>query len=123
MEHDEIIEMLEDFGTCLGGERFKEVKGWDDNITVQGKIENGDDIFLEYSEDDGITGQSIKVNMHKIGISDCSFYARTNPSDAVSMLIGNYFANRRDALTQSDLNAIANINLSELRDAIDIWLK
>ena len=122
MEHDEIIEMLEDFGTCLGGERFKEVKGWKDYITIQGKIENGDDIFLEYSEDD-ITGKSIKVNMHKIGLSDCAFYGRTNPSVAVSMLIGNYFVNRRDALTQSDLNAIANINLSELRDAIDIWLK
>ena len=27
MEHDEIITMLEDIGTCFGGRNFKEVKG------------------------------------------------------------------------------------------------
>ena len=121
MEHDEIIEMLEDFGTCLGGEKFKDISD-KDTIIIKGKLENGDDIYLDYYEDD-VVGKMIRVNCGKIGLCDCSFNPRSNVSNDVSRLIGNYFANRRDALTQSDLNAIANINLSELRDAIDIWLK
>ena len=122
MEHDEIIEMLEDFGTCLGGERFKEINNKDD-IIIKGKIENGDDIYLEYCDYDGADAFVGVTFGNKTVLRDCAFNSRLNVSNEVSRILGNYFANRRDALTQSDLNAIANINLSELRDAIDIWLK
>ena len=121
MEKEEILDMLYDFADCLGGTNFKEIKGKFGNITIKAKIENGDDIYLEYYDYDG-ADPFIGVKFGNRGsFNDCDFNPRIDVYSEISRLLGNYFANRRDALTQSDLEAINNINLKSLRDAIDIW--
>ena len=121
MEKEEILDMLYDFADWLGGTNFKEIKGKFDNITIKAKIENGDDIYLEYCDYDGADPYIGVTFGNKSGLQDCAFNPRLDVSNEVSRLLGNYFANRKHGLTQSDLEAIGNINLNALREAIDVW--
>ena len=121
MEKEEILDMLYDFADCLGGTNFKQIKGRFDNITIKAKIENGDDIYLEYCDYDGADPFIGVTFGNNKSLEDCAFNHRLDVSNEVSRLLGNYFANRGRGLTQSDLEAIANINLNALREAVDVW--
>ena len=91
MEKEEILDMLYDFADCLGGTNFKEIKGKFDNITIKAKIENGDDIYLEYCDYDGADSYIGVTFGNKSGLQDCAFNPRLDVSNEVSRLLGNYF--------------------------------
>ena len=90
MEKEEILDMLYDFADCLGGTNFKEIKGKFDNITIKAKIENGDDIYLEYCDYDGADSYIGVTFGNKSGLQDCAFNPRLDVSNEVSRLLGNY---------------------------------
>lgn len=116
---DEIFDILYDFADCLGAEKVKEFPT-KENRWVVGKISNGDNIYLEYSE---YTKPKVLVYMGRPdGLGDCSFAKNTDVSKAVSMLVSNYIGKRSNGLTQADLNWVSEIKLPEVRDAVDMWL-
>ena len=116
---NEIFDILYDFADCLGAEKIKDFPS-KDNIWVVGKISNGDNIYLEYSEFDK---PEVLVYMSRPdGLADCSFTKSKDISKTISMLVSNYIGKRNNGLTQADLEWVSEIKLSEIRNAVEMWL-
>ncbi len=121
MEHDEIITMLEDIGTCFGGRNFKEIEGEEGWITVKYNF-NGVELKLEYF----INYNSVAISHEGSKYSWTPFYGNYNKNQSaegwIADFIKSYIEYLGDKITQSDLNVIGNIDIKEIKNALNSWL-
>ncbi len=121
MEHNEIITMLEDIGTCFGGRNFKEIKEKEGWATVKCDF-NGVELKLEYF----LNYNSVIISHDGSKRSWTPFYGSYDKNQSaegwIASFIKSYIEYLDDKLTQSDLNMIANIDIKEIKDALNSWL-
>ena len=122
MEHDEIITMLEDIGTFLGGRNFKEIEDMEGWVTVKYNF-NGIELKLKYF----LNYNSVIITHDGSKHSWTPFYGSYDKNQSVegwiAKFIQSYIEYLDDKLTQSDCNAIANIDIKEIKNALNVWLK